>query len=109
MGVRARRYAYELLASDESRVVLATGRYIGEGFDDPRLDTLVLAMPIAWKGTMTQYAGRLHRHHARRARAARSAPSPSPSYQTPAARPAHPCRARTAHRRRRAGQMTVSR
>ena len=41
----------------------ATGRYVGEGFDDPRLDTLVLAMPIAWKGTMTQYAGRLHRHH----------------------------------------------
>ena len=45
-------------------MVLATGRYIGEGFDDPRLDTLMLAMPIAWKGTMTQYAGRLHRHHA---------------------------------------------
>jgi superfamily II DNA or RNA helicase len=45
------------------RVVLATGRYIGEGFDDSRLDTLMLAMPIAWKGTMTQYAGRLHRHH----------------------------------------------
>ena len=52
-----------MLASDGPRVVLATGRYIGEGFDDPRLDTLVLAMPIAWKGTMTQYAGRLHRHH----------------------------------------------
>ena len=63
MGVRARRHADELLASDGPRVVLATGRYIGEGFDDPRLDTLVLAMPIAWKGTMTQYAGRLHRHH----------------------------------------------
>ena len=63
MGVRARRRADELLASDGPRVVLATGRYIGEGFDDPRLDTLVLAMPIAWKGTMTQYAGRLHRHH----------------------------------------------
>jgi len=63
MGVRARRRADEMLASDGPRVVLATGRYIGEGFDDPRLDTLMLAMPIAWKGTMTQYAGRLHRHH----------------------------------------------
>jgi superfamily II DNA or RNA helicase len=63
MGVRARRHAHEMLATDGPRVVLATGRYIGEGFDDPRLDTLMLAMPIAWKGTMTQYAGRLHRHH----------------------------------------------
>jgi len=63
MGVRARRHADEMLATDGPRVVLATGRYIGEGFDDPRLDTLMLAMPIAWKGTMTQYAGRLHRHH----------------------------------------------
>jgi len=63
MGVRARRHADEVLAGGEQRVVLATGPYIGEGFDDPRLDTLVLAMPIAWKGTMTQYAGRLHRHH----------------------------------------------
>jgi superfamily II DNA or RNA helicase len=43
--------------------VLATGRFIGEGFDDPRLDTLLLAMPIAWKGTVVQYAGRLHRAH----------------------------------------------
>jgi superfamily II DNA or RNA helicase len=63
MGVKARRRADEMLSSDGPRVVLATGRYIGEGFDDPRLDTLMLAMPIAWKGTMTQYAGRLHRHH----------------------------------------------
>ena len=63
MGVKARRHADDVLASDGPRVVLATGRYIGEGFDDPRLDTLILAMPIAWKGTMTQYAGRLHRHH----------------------------------------------
>lgn len=64
MGVRARRRADEILADHSSpRVVLATGRYIGEGFDDPRLDTLILAMPIAWTGTMTQYAGRLHRHH----------------------------------------------
>ena len=63
MGVKARRRAEDMLSSDGPRVVLATGRYIGEGFDDPRLDTLMLAMPIAWKGTMTQYAGRLHRHH----------------------------------------------
>jgi superfamily II DNA or RNA helicase len=63
IGKRARRQVDELLASPGPRAVLATGRYIGEGFDDPRLDTLMLAMPIAWKGTMTQYAGRLHRHH----------------------------------------------
>jgi superfamily II DNA or RNA helicase len=63
IGIEARRRVDELLASDGPRVVVATGRYIGEGFDDPRLDTLVLAMPIAWRGTMTQYAGRLHRHH----------------------------------------------
>ncbi len=48
---------------DEERLILATGRYIGEGFDDPRLDTLFLTMPIAWKGTLAQYVGRLHRQH----------------------------------------------
>jgi len=56
----------ELQALDESapRVLLATGRLIGEGFDHPPLDTLVLAMPISWRGTLQQYAGRLHRDHA---------------------------------------------
>lgn len=63
LGIKARRRADEMLSSVGPRAVLATGRYIGEGLDDPRLDTLMLAMPIAWKGTMTQYAGRLHRHH----------------------------------------------
>jgi superfamily II DNA or RNA helicase len=43
--------------------ILATGRYLGEGFDDARLDTLFLTMPIAWKGTLAQYVGRLHRDH----------------------------------------------
>ena len=50
-------------SDNDSRVILATGRYLGEGFDDPRLDTLLLTMPIAWKGTVVQYAGRLHRSH----------------------------------------------
>jgi superfamily II DNA or RNA helicase len=49
------------LPADQSRVILATGRYLGEGFDDERLDTLFLALPISWRGTLTQYAGRLHR------------------------------------------------
>jgi superfamily II DNA or RNA helicase len=48
---------------EEERLILATGRYIGEGFDDPRLDTLFLTMPISWKGTLAQYVGRLHRQH----------------------------------------------
>ena len=47
----------------EERLVVATGRYIGEGFDDARLDTLFLALPVSWKGTLVQYAGRLHRAH----------------------------------------------
>jgi superfamily II DNA or RNA helicase len=48
---------------DEERLVLATGRYLGEGFDDSRLDTLFLVMPVSWKGTLAQYVGRLHRDH----------------------------------------------
>ena len=56
----------EAIPDDEERLVLATGRYIGEGFDDARLDTLFLALPISWKGTLVQYTGRLHRPHARK-------------------------------------------
>lgn len=48
---------------DHERLILATGRYLGEGFDDQRLDTLFLTMPISWKGTLAQYVGRLHRQH----------------------------------------------
>ena len=51
------------LEDSAPRVLLATGRLVGEGFDHPPLDTLVLAMPISWKGTLKQYAGRLHREH----------------------------------------------
>lgn len=52
------------LPPDAPRVLLSTGKLIGEGFDHPPLDTLVLAMPISWQGTLQQYAGRLHREHA---------------------------------------------
>ena len=66
MGKKQRREISAALAAvpeNESRVILATGSYIGEGFDDARLDTLFLAMPISWKGTLQQYVGRLHRLH----------------------------------------------
>lgn len=44
-------------------VILATGRYVGEGFDCARLDTLFVSMPVSWRGTVAQYVGRLHRLH----------------------------------------------
>lgn len=66
MGTKKRRAVMDQLAAipdDEERLILATGRYIGEGFDDARLDTLFLALPISWKGMLVQYAGRLHRQY----------------------------------------------
>ena len=66
LGQKARRELagrLESIADAEERVLIATGRYIGEGFDDARLDTLFLTMPISWRGTLAQYAGRLHRIH----------------------------------------------
>lgn len=51
------------ISDHEERLIIATGRYIGEGFDDPRLDTLFLTTPVSWHGTVTQYTGRLHRTH----------------------------------------------
>lgn len=66
MGQRRLRALGQQLAAipeGDERVLLATGRYAGEGFDDALLDTLHLAMPISWRGTLQQYAGRLHRAH----------------------------------------------
>ena len=59
--------ALDDLPPDAPRVLMATGKLVGEGFDHPPLDTLVLAMPVSWKGTLQQYAGRLHREHASKA------------------------------------------
>ena len=51
------------IPANEPLVVVATGKYVGEGFDLPRLDTLMLAMPVSWKGLIAQYTGRLHRNY----------------------------------------------
>ncbi len=69
MGKKQRQAALNALESlpdDTEKAVLATGRYLGEGFDDERLDTLFLTLPISLRGTLNQYAGRLHRIHDRK-------------------------------------------
>jgi very-short-patch-repair endonuclease len=66
LGRKQTRAAMASLAQvpdNQPRVLLATGRYIGEGFDEPRLDTLFLTLPVSWRGTIAQYVGRLHRLH----------------------------------------------
>lgn len=62
-GGMGRKIADQLAAIPpaEDRVLLSTGKYMGEGFDDARLDTLMLTLPVSWRGTIAQYAGRLHR------------------------------------------------
>ena len=58
--------AFSAVPEGTPRLLLATGKFLGEGCDDPRLDTLFLTMPISWKGTLAQYAGRLHRLYDRK-------------------------------------------
>jgi superfamily II DNA or RNA helicase len=66
MGQKQREALINKLHStpdDEEKIIIATGRYLGEGFDEARLDTLFLTLPVSWKGILAQYAGRLHRFY----------------------------------------------
>ena len=69
MGPKQRQQLAQRISEipdEEERLLISTGRYLGEGFDDARLDTLFLALPVSWRGTLAQYAGRLHRLHDRK-------------------------------------------
>lgn len=70
IGNKVRKQAISKLKEipeNEELLIIATGKYLGEGFDEARLNTLFLTMPISWKGTLAQYAGRLHRvHHSKK-------------------------------------------
>jgi len=57
------RTEMEEVPEDESMILVATGKLIGEGFDFPRLDTLIMATPVAGESVLTQYAGRLNRDY----------------------------------------------
>jgi superfamily II DNA or RNA helicase len=59
--LRSLMEAMQAVPADENRIILATGKYLGEGFDLPCLDTLFLVFPFSWKGTLIQYTGRLNR------------------------------------------------
>jgi len=66
MGQKQRRQVAEKIdgiKKNEERLIIATGRYLGEEFEDARLDTLFLALPVSWRGVRVQYAGRLHRFY----------------------------------------------
>lgn len=62
-GKRAKLELLQTIAPEQPLVIVATGKYVGEGFNLPRLDTLFMALPISWKGNVSQYAGRLHRDY----------------------------------------------